>query len=158
MSHKTLDLLSDMVKLVKRYGPEEFERLASLLSDPCFTTSLAASLSAVAKAIPAPSEKEEVRSTDETAQNDPNLDLIRDRLMSVGAYPHIQDIVEEAERIGVGSSRSKFKSRKDAVRSIIKSLEGRPPGDIEKIVHGLRSSESKGSLEEWSRIIMERKR
>ncbi len=49
---RAIDLLGDLAKLLKKYGPGPFEELAQLLANPAFSTRLALILAATARAVP----------------------------------------------------------------------------------------------------------
>lgn len=156
MNDRGLDLLNDLVRLLKRYGPDEFKRLSTMLSDP----SLVESLRAVLDRVPAVPPKRPERAEKESADSvpDPNLDVLRSRLSDPAAYPHVRDLMDEARRLGVHIPPAGFKSRKDAVGAVVRHFRSVLPTELAAAVERLHVGDRRGSLQEWSSIIMDRKR
>jgi hypothetical protein len=58
MTDRALDLLADLARLMKRYGPGEFLRLAEMLADPTLVESLRRTLVGAARLGPKRPEKD----------------------------------------------------------------------------------------------------
>jgi len=154
MTDRSLDLLADLARLLKRYGAADFARLSAMLSDPALVGSLRSVLEGTVKISPVRPEKERAV---EDYPLDPNLQVLRRKLTDASAFPHLRDLVDEAQRLGVRVPPSGFKSRQAAVTSIVKHFEHRPQGELALAVEKVRVGDSRGSLQEWSAIITNRR-
>ncbi len=156
MNDRSIDLLNDLVRLLKRYGPEEFKRLSAMLADPTLVESLRAVLDGLPTVTPQRPERAEKESAESAP--DPNFDRLRSRLSDPAAYPHVRDLMDEARKLGVRIPPSGFKSRKDAVGAVVRHFRTVPSTELAAAVDRLQVGDRRGSLQEWSSIIMERKR
>jgi hypothetical protein len=159
VSDRALELLGDLARLLRKYGPDEFEHLASLLVDPKFAGTLESVLRSVAKATPKSKEKDaSVHQVQLDREQDPLVARILERLMDKRAYPHVQDLEDEGRRLGVHIPESGFKARKDAIDSILGLIRGQSAEEVAQTLERLKMPEQRGSLQEWSCIIMGQKR
>jgi hypothetical protein len=130
-----------------------------LLADPNFASTLESVLRSIARAAPKAREKDAlVHRVQSDPERNPVLAQALERLMDKRAYPHVQDLEDEGRRLGVHVPEAGFKTRKDAARSILNFLERLPTEELAQIIERLKVPDQIGTLQEWSNIIMERKR
>jgi hypothetical protein len=159
MSDRASELLGELARLLRKYGPDEFEHLASMLVDPKFAGTLESVLRSVAKAAPKSKEKETpVHQFQVGGEQEPVVARIRKRLEDKRAYPRVQNLEDEGRRLGVHIPESGFKTRKEAIDSILSLIRGQSAEEAAQILEHLKMPEQRGSLQEWSRIIMGPKR
>src|SRR6266852_8637332 len=72
------ELLRDLAKLLKKYGPEVFEKLAALISAPSFTEQLASLLKAAASG-----RRESSRAEHRSGKHARASDALRSQLVSL---------------------------------------------------------------------------
>jgi hypothetical protein len=164
------DLLSDVAKLLKKHGPEAFERLAQDLSRPDFAERLASILSASAKvarrpAVEAPSRRDggavagnyrAVLVDMKEAQPEKSALLVKlyDDLVAKAALPTMQQLRSFALHSGLTAIRAKNRPR--AVAEVLQALCERPLDQVKQIVarvEDVRDADDR-SLEGWARIIL----
>jgi hypothetical protein len=166
------DLLVDMSKLLRKYGPDVFDQLAKQLSAPEFVdrlTKLLTKTARIASAAPAtrlssrpklPSQKE-VRSSlvalgDTDRERGALLVRLYDDLMAKNVLPTSQDLRRFAARAGLGTLE--IRSRPQAVAVLIQDLRGRPLEELTALLSDLKSATGQDdrSLENWTRIILDK--
>ncbi|MFH1774112.1 MAG: hypothetical protein ABH874_04035 [Methanobacteriota archaeon] len=164
-----LDLLVDIVKLLKKYGPEPFELLAESISSPEMRQRLPLILTEVAKiARTIPKTTRETRP--KQGQSIPRA-LITLEGVDLGKYqllmnfytdlvaktvlPSLRDINEFARRLGLQEVRAK--SRQKAISPLITSLIKFSTEELRVQIQSLKKYEiGDRSLEGWSNIILNR--
>ena len=174
MSNKTeLELLIEIAKLLKKYGPDTFEKLAENLSSPEFLERLISILSTTARTArlvkkdTQPSERKQtpidVRSSlVALAKTEPEKSdlLIKfyDGLTAKAFLPTLRDIQSFVSDMGLPSVKAT--ARDKAIVPFVKSFL---PLSIEEIKAKLGrikpvSSANDRSLEGWSNIILDKER
>jgi hypothetical protein len=166
------DLLVDLSKLLKKYGPEVFERLSEHLSTPEFTerlTRLLPGAARTARAVPAtgpnprpklPSQKELRSALVALGDTDPKrgalLVRLYDELMARTVLPTTQTLLRFAAKAGLGSLETR--SRPQAGVALLESLRGRPLEELTGLVADLATVAGRDdrSLENWTRIILDK--
>ena len=169
---REFDLLVDLSKLLKKYGPEVFDQLAKQLSAPEFAERLTKLLSGAARIMPAvpatrpssrpkpPSQKEVRSSLVALGDTDPErgalLVRLYDELMAKTVLPTTQDLRSFAARAGIGSLE--IRSRPQAVVTLLEDLRGRPLEELTTLVADLNTATGQDdrSLENWTRIILDK--
>jgi len=170
-TQRELDLLVDIAKLLKKYGPEPFELLAASISSPEMTQHLSVVLTQVAKiARSIPKTKRESRLKEKpsvpralTALKNVNLEKYQllmnfyTGLNAKSVLPTLRDLQEFAIDCGLPEVRAK--SRQKAISPFIGSLIKLPNEQlIEKIQLLKKYDMGDRSLEGWSNIILNRQR
>lgn len=170
-TQRELDLLVDIVKLLKKYGPETFDSLAELISSPGMTQQLPHILTQVEKiARTTPKTKRKTgkkrgpsipRSLTNLESIDPEkyqllmkfyTDLITKRVLS-----SLRDIKEFAIECELSEIRAK--SREKTISPLISSLIKLPNEQLKVKIQLLKKYDTGDrSLEGWSNIILNRKR
>ena len=169
---REFDLLVDLSKLLKKYGPEVFTQLAEQLSAPEFVEQLTKLLSGtarVARKVPAthaaslpktPSPHELRSSLVALGETEPErgvlLVRLYDELMAQTVLPTIQDLRTFAIRAGLGPLE--IRSRPQAVLALLNELRKRPVEELTALVADLHTATGQNdrSLENWSRIILDK--
>lgn len=168
-----LDLLVELVKLVRKYGPETFESLAAQISMPEFTQRLADLLSTTAKASRAarPSEghfesrrpRRNFRSSLlelEKSEPEKAAILIRlyDGLMAKTFLPTLRELKAFASDNGLPPPKAT--ARDKAIVPLIKTLLPMSLEELKTRLQGLQPilDNDDRSLEGWSNIILSRER
>jgi hypothetical protein len=169
---RKFDLLVDLSKLLKKYGPEVFDQLAEQLSAPEFVARISELLSGTARvartaraahlASPRkrPAQKEFRSSLVTLADADPErgtlLVRLYDELMAKTVLPTTQDLRNFATRAGLAPLE--IHSRPQAVVAILEGLRGRPLEELTALVADLSRAAGPNdrSLENWTRIILDK--
>jgi len=170
MNRKTeLDLLVELAKLVKKYGPESFEALSDLLSSPVMTQRLPSLLKEVAKESRTNTTvKQEIknikraptpRSLNNIEESEPEkysiLMDIYNSLNDKTALPTLEGIRKFS--LDHDLPRITAKTRKLAINQLINSLSGLPEGEFERIAQSFKKyGFDDRSLEGWSDIILKK--
>jgi hypothetical protein len=170
IKERELDLLLDLLKLLKRYGPESFELLANDLSSPEATEDLSRILTQVsrkAKTIHQPEKNRRgkrqhpiPKSLFILEKTDPQKfqiligfynDLITKRIL-----PSLSNIKQFAAEYGLPEVRAE--SRQKAINPLINALVTSPYDKMKERIQ-LISMHQLGdrSLEGWGKIILKRK-
>ncbi|MDQ5985898.1 MAG: hypothetical protein CSYNP_01615 [Syntrophus sp. SKADARSKE-3] len=159
MREKSLELLSDLLKLARKFGTDEFDKLAVLLEDTEFRNKAVTILKGVAKVgADAGAKRAKVPALVEADPRRSELvSLARARISDTQCYPYLRDLNDELARLGLRGPAKGFRRREDALRAASKFLLESPPEQAEAFVAQLRSTSQQETLEEWSKIIMERK-
>lgn len=168
-TQRDLDLLVDIAKLLKKYGPEPFESLAESILSPEMAQNLSRILTQVAK-IARTIPKTEIQTKPKQEPSIPmsltalkntepekyqllmifNTDLIAKKFL-----PSLRDIKEFAIECGLPKVRAK--SRQKAISPLITSLIKSSTEQLRVQIQSLKKYEiSDRSLEGWSNIILNR--
>ncbi len=166
-----LDLLVDLARLLKKHGPDAFEKLASDLSSPQFSEQLVHLLTAGANAartalqtkavFPSESESRNLRASlvglgDSVPEESAILVRLYDDLMAQHALPTLKEIREFARTRGL--LLYKARTRTQAVESLVEAIRDRPIEEMREIAAAIQPSgrEDDRSLENWTRIILDK--
>jgi len=162
-SPREFELLADLARLLKKYGPGAFERLAKELSKPELAKSMAAVLASAAKISQIRDTKtkpEEIQDSIRALQDvDPEkaeaLDRLYEALRRKSILPHLRDVKRFALENGLVSSR--LKSREESVAYLMRAFMGMPLSDLKSVLDRARLSGNLDdrSLESWSKVIFE---
>ncbi|MBA7501486.1 hypothetical protein ES706_00056 [subsurface metagenome] len=159
------DLLIDLAKLLKKYGPETFEALASTISSPETTQHLSAILAQVARTgrtTPKTKEGSQMRQRPSVPRSLVALERAEPQkyrllmgfhtsLVEKKILPSLRDIVDFAMECGLPEVRAK--SRKDVISPLIGSLAKLPIEQLTEKIQ-LRNHAGDRSLEGWGNIIL----
>lgn len=165
LSERDLALLGDLIRLLRKHGPEAFRSLAASLSDPEWSDRLAAILNAVAEATPQrriTNRPARSRSTLERVNSQlqhldqEQLTLLRpiaERLVAGELLPRMKDVAEFTSIAGFPALRTK--SRGDAIVALVRNMTAMPADQLERLAQELAASagEDQRSLEGWNRVI-----
>ena len=170
-TQRELDLLVDLAKLLKKYGPEPFESLAVSISSPEMTQHLSVILTQTAKigrSIPktkretGPKEKPPVPrslATLESVEQEKYQLLMSfySDLIAKKVLPSLRDVKEFAIDCGLPEVRAK--SRQKAISPLIGSLVKLPNGQLIAKIQSLKKYDlGDRSLEGWSDLILDKHR
>jgi hypothetical protein len=156
---RTADLLADFARLLKRYGPEEFERLARLIDSSEWRQAMMQLLEAgaregrrIARAshekMPAKRQPSE-SSLETTRRLEPERYAVLSEIaasLQRARSPELRDLLE---RLGVVPSG---RSRKGQIENAMRSLASRSLPQLREVSSSL--SRDEGGLRGWSNIIM----
>jgi hypothetical protein len=162
------DLLSEIAKLVKKYGPETFERLAAQVSRPEFHQQLADILSATAKVSRSSQSDKDISKAKESLQTfrttlvelekmqpDKGSILLQlyDGLITKMFLPTVRDI--QAFVTDNGLPPLKATSRDKAIVPFIKVFLSMPSEEVKEYLKRIQPSADTDdrSLAGWSNII-----
>ena len=167
---RELDLLVDLARLLRKYGPEPFETLASSLSSPEHAKKLADLLASAARAgrtagIKGPRSKardplestrrmlESIKDADHAKYSllfQIHQDLVEGRLL-----PSLREIKRFVDDQGLPEVRGT--SRQRAIAGLIRSLSAMTVEEISQMTERLpRLSSADQGLKGWSDIILRR--
>jgi DNA-binding transcriptional MerR regulator len=160
-----LDLLIDLVKLVKKYGPVSFEELAKYLSSQATTQELPQILTKVAqmtRAIPEKKQKKEQATAIPKAlisieHSEPEkyllLKVFYDKLTAKAVLPTLKDIKEFLRESGFPEAHAD--SRQKAINPLVSSLVKSSNKEILNKIQSISKYKSGyRSLEGWGNIIL----
>jgi hypothetical protein len=167
-----LDLLADIVRLLKKFGPEPFERLAEQLSSPEFLERVRLLLSAGARACRESETKGFVRAKKDRYEGGFRLALVElqktepekaslllkfyDDLSSKSVLPTLKDL--RAFALSAGLPPLTESTRPKALVRLVESLQAQPLEELRKIlsrIEPIPDSEDR-SLSSWARIILDK--
>lgn len=166
-----LDLLIDLAKLLKKYGPEPFESLAESISSPEMAQHLSRILIQVtktARTIPKTKREKGLKQEPSIPKSLITLEGVEPEkyqllmsfytnLTAKTLLPSLRDIKEFAMECGLPEVRAK--SRQKAISPLISSLVKFPNEQlIGKIQSVKKYDMSDRSLEGWTNIILNRQR
>jgi hypothetical protein len=166
-SGKELDLVIELAKLLKKYGPDAFASLAASIKSPEFTETLADVLTS----IPNISRRNKRAKSNKSAKHVDNILAIKDTEpekyaalskfradLSAGiVLATMRDIKNFAADCGLPNMTQT--SRKKAIGPLIKHLIPLPLEEItNKIKTASRQDVHGPSLEGWSKLILDRDR
>jgi hypothetical protein len=164
MTEKSLQLLRDLVLLLRRYGPEHFEELGHLLGREEFTTAMKGILAELAsqgqRSHDATGGKssdplEAIRSVDEA-----KYVLLRDakeKLMDKRLHHSVADLLIAIESSGVILSKKSYRRREDVVRAFIQIASEMPTHELSQRLGGLGTAKVASDLSSWTNIIVPKK-
>ena len=173
-NNSELDLLVDIAKLLKKYGPSTFETLSTTLSSPDFLNKLSLLLSKSASAArtsglnSAQDRKEKNQKTtfrssllslhEIEPEKSTILVQLYDDLMAKTVLPTLRDLQAFASDMGLPSIKAA--ARDKAVVPFLKSLMLLDTNQLKSIIAGMKkvNSEDDRSLEGWSNIILDKHR
>lgn len=165
MNNKEFDLLSDLAKLIKKYGPETFETLGEQIANPKFTIVLADLLSVTAKTYrTAPKAKSRPQSKlrkgdflSSLEKSDPEksalLIELYDGLKNQSILPTLRDLKAFATDNGLPPVKST--SREKALIPFVRTFLKMPVEEVKECLRRIQPTRSSGdrTLEGWSKII-----
>ena len=173
-SRPEFDLLADIARLMRKYGPETFESLAQSLSSPEFSERLATLLVTTSKAgriaranevtakkraAPARDFRSSLAALSQTEPEKGKL-LVEfyDGLVAQSILPSLRDI--RAFASGAGLAAVKAHARKDAIIPLVRELMSLPLDELQAAQSAARrtSTQNDRSLEGWSKIILDKSR
>jgi len=172
LKHKSeFELLRELAELLRRYGPETFEKLATEISSPHFSKMLGSMLSSVAMAgrhaqISRSEQKKSRRKLEggipsilvqlRTTEPEKSTLLARfyDSLSAKAVLPTLREIQEFAADAGL--PRLKATAREKAITPLLKGLMSLPVKEMRDRLALLKpvSKEDDRSLEGWTNIIL----
>ncbi len=170
-TQRELDLLVDLAKMLKKYGPEPFELLAESIASPETTQHLSLILTQVAKigrTIPKTKGKTVSKqgplipralTTLKSTEPERYKILINfyNELIAKRVLPSLRDIKEFAMDCGLLEVRAK--SRQKAISPLISSLIKFPNEQLIAKIQSLKMCDMDNrSLEGWSNLILNRQR
>ncbi len=170
-TQRELDLLVDLAKLLKKYGPETFESLAESISSPEMTQHLTRTLTQVAKigrTIPKTKRETGLKQEPSVPRSLITLksaELEKYQLLmnfytdltAKTVLPSLRDIKEFAIDCGLPEVRAK--SRQKAISPLISSLFKFSNEQLIAKIQSLKKYDTGDrSLEGWSNIILNRQR
>jgi len=163
-NEKEYRLLSDLGRLMSKYGPKAFEDLAADLSDPRFREQLVGILKTTAQASPRPSKGKfsgtspsstDFRSTLLRADKEKGALLIElyDALRTRSVLPTLRELKSFASDNGLSPIKSR--SREKALIPFVRSFLKLPVEDVRKYLQRIEPTPSPEdrSLQGWSNII-----
>jgi hypothetical protein len=170
--HPEFELLQDLAKLLRKHGPDVFERLAQLFEKPEFIEQLRQILLVGAKTARQSSVMQAHPSSQKPSLHDYRLSLLNheqlgpeksellvrlyDDLMAKTLLPTMRELRAFAETSGL--QVPKAPSRPKAIVEIIEGLRQRSLEELRPIISGLprATGASDRSLENWTRIIFDK--
>ncbi|MFC1904532.1 hypothetical protein ACFLXT_02030 [Chloroflexota bacterium] len=169
-TNRELDLLVDIAKLLKKYGPEPFELLEKLIRSTDMTQNLSQILNDSAKVASSfPRIKRNIRqerpsvpkSLTALQKIDPDKYLLLlelyERLISKTTLRSLKDVKDFALDHGLMEVRAK--TRHDAISPLIGQLTLLPNERLKTIMEAIQKPESADrSLKGWSNIILDKQR
>lgn len=169
---REFELLVDIAKLVKKYGPETFEALAATISSPRFSQHLADILLSSAKTSRVVQKNSKSKTESKPLQRglrsvlidlekaEPEksalLSHLYDGLLQKLFLPTLKDIKTFVSDIGLQPLEAK--SRDKAIGQLVKALLLMPVEELKVKLQGIPTIVTKDdrSLEGWSNIILNR--
>ena len=166
-----IDLLVDIAKLLKKYGPDTFETLADNISKPEFAEDLTKILSESAKASRSPKQhnkKDRVNRSGNTFR-DSVIEMkdyhpekgeillhLYDGLIAKTFLPTLRELNAYLEDNGLPSLKAK--SRDKAIISFVKVFLPIPLNELKKYLLNIQPalSNDDSSLERWSKVIFKK--
>lgn len=162
------ELLIEIAKLLKKYGPEAFESLAQGLSSPEFSERLASILTASARIGRSEQKKAESKrmtkdfrlSVIELGETEPEksalLLTLYDSLMAKTLLPTLREIQIYVSDMGLPPV--KVTTRDKTIVPLIKTLMNLPINELKDKLSVIKpvSTQDDRSLEGWSNIILDK--
>lgn len=172
MENKRIDLLTDIVKLLKKYSPEVFYDLANFLKDEKLTYTLEELLikiseegkkhkivSSKKREKPLLKIREQLISLKESDKEKSEILLsFYDKIYSQGANLKLKDIKNFALDSGLDLSNTKL--RDDAISKLLLHFIRLPLNELTIFLSQFKfhSFDSNRSLESWSNIILKKRK
>lgn len=162
MNDRACDLLVEIARLLRRFGPEPFEQLAREVSNAEFAASLERLLTGAAKnarvARRAPSGTKDVLADLKMDQPEKFAVLteLRQRLVEKQALPHLADVQAFEEKNGIQLTSGHSRAR--AIEGLVRALAPLPLDQVKRIAQSIPvTAEGRSDLKGWSDLIMERR-
>jgi hypothetical protein len=167
-----LDLLGDIVKLLRKYGPEAFEDLARQLSSPEFVQRLQAVLTGAARAARDAGVERTGRPARTVGRANYRSALVAleatepekaqallalyDKLMGKLLLPTMGELRSFASQLGAPLLQGTTRPR--AVVELVQALEARPLSEIQTVAEKLERNQYNDdrSLANWTRVIFDK--
>ncbi len=154
-----LDLLADIVRLYKKYGPDIFERLASRVASPEFASVLSSILGTTARVSRqiSPKRKASLKSEmDKLKEEQPEKHLMLESFaldLKAGLLlTNLRDMRRFAAENGLPHITAD--TRKEAIPQFMRGLIPLPMGELTKVLFHARETQTyTSSLSQWSEII-----
>lgn len=174
IDQREFDLLSDLARLLKKYGPEAFKELARILREPEVIKNLIEIVEASASAgqsLSAKKIKKDHSQAHRTGTRQLLADLaemeplkaellskFNDDLTTRIACPSLKDLRAFVRDNGLESIRAT--TRDKAIYQVLKSLAAFPVEEIKSIITRARIDTKVGdrSLEGWTEVILDKER
>jgi len=168
-TEKELNLLVDIAKLIRKYGPEPFESLAQSILSPQLSQDLSNILMQTSKVARAISEEKEKYKTKEESpilrsllalkRKEPEkyrlLTNFHNGLVTKTLLPSLREIKEFASDCGLPEIRAE--SRQKAISPLVGSLAKLPYEQLAEKIKSIRKhGKEDRSLEGWTNIILDR--
>ena len=164
-NNKEFELLSDLAKLINKYGPETFEALCEQISNPKFTRDLVILLSTTAKAyrvVPKTKTRSRPKLSKNTflsslegsdAEKAALLMEFYDGLKNRSVLPTLREMKDFATDNGLPPVKST--SREKALMPFVRTFLKMPVEEIREHLKRIKPIRSSGdrTLEGWSQII-----
>lgn len=160
-------LVSDLARLVRKYGPDPFEDLAERLEDPAFMAALTKGLRGLATHSRASRVKPQLSRRNEVEwiltqlrESDPakyeSVTRIREGLRAKRNASRVTDIQGLTRSLGAVPNETRF--REDAIVDLLLALAGAAVEDVRAIESRLQSQRppqpNAGTLKGWSEVIL----
>jgi hypothetical protein len=171
MKPSSSDLLIDLAKLLRKYGPDEFEDLAKLIGSAEFTGNVSKLLLSVAeesrrhaRTQPPPAQSRPGKSTMNPDRTQEQLEItdperasllaeLKLKLTEGGALPRLSDVLSFAKRFNLPGVKAT--SRDVAVRLLLKSFSRLSTEQVRAILeHFSDAAEDAAGLKGWTEIIL----
>lgn len=151
--------MADLAKLLKKYGPERFELLATMISSPDFINKFSAVLRTSARVYRTRANPTRVslvaeilRLRESDSKKYELLISFENKLRTGRILPTLKRMKSFAVTNGLTEIHAK--SRSSAIQQLIRSMLSLSADQLEKVVsRAVESSDSSGGLNEWSEII-----
>lgn len=168
---RTLNLLVDLARLVKRYGPGPFEDLAALLREPEGTARLVSILEGSAQAGRDGTVMDKSRSTrkwlspsliSDIRRNEPEKAEVllgfAEALEAKSILPTLREVKDFASDNGLRPVTAS--SREKALPSLLRSLAARSTEEVEQLLNRYQPSCLGGdrTLDGWAGVILRKER
>lgn len=164
-NNKELDLLTDLAKLMKKYGPSTFETLGEQITNPNFTRVLVDVLSTTAKTyrtLPKTknrSRSKPIRGTFLSSLNTSDAEKyallmdLYDGLKNQSFLPTLREMKDFASDNGLPPVKSS--SREKALIPFVRTFRNMPVEEVREYLRRIQPTRSSGdrTLEGWSQII-----
>jgi hypothetical protein len=168
--NRNFDLLVDVARLLKKYGPDAFEHLAEDLSSPelldrlIFILRTTAKAGKSVKADKSPRGKKhssaDFRASLASIEDKEKSDLLLkfyDDLMAKTTLPTLRSLQSFVSDAGLPPFKAKLRDK--AVAQVVKNLSALPLDELKSVLSTIRQTPSQDdrSLEGWSNIILNKK-
>lgn len=170
--HDEAELLIELAKLLRKYGPQPFETISHALSDPSKTqelSSLLMGLAQISRSIPTRQKSEKSKGNrpakagllQSIKTSDPTkyeiLRAFHAELLNRTLLPTLRDLRFFASQCGLPELRGS--SRQKAVAPLIEALSTLPMEEVNMRIRSIKESkQDEQELAGWSRLILDRQR
>jgi hypothetical protein len=163
---RELDLLVDIARLVKKYGPDAFEALAKSVASPEFSDRLSSILTSMSNAYRAQRQngghrkqtKDSRSFLVELSKSDPDrgrpLLEFYDRLAAKSVLPALKELKDFASDVGLTHVTAANRNR--AIAELVTEMSRLPAQELQEKLAALKCVPVRDdrSLEGWSKIIL----